>query len=628
MKRLLRFYNEHFGNHFFLRLVAVHFLITLLSIGTMTSFIVQEANSLLTDQAIRHNMQSLETIDTYFGSQNRNLKQILSSFYLDSLSHNGSLAEPGTLCRQLFAEGPLTESMEKMNLSRSLSGYLNEFCLPMDSNINDILIVAPEGEYLYSSRFRSIYSKVNYYDKIAGKLASTTSENINARRIRYLSPSELSDGENIPRLYVVYDYIRNSESTSEYSGYLAAMYNPDFIQNIYNQFSPYLLGDILVASDTGQLLFNSSGEYASDALAEPVTLQSLKNGTQKIGNDYVNVIRNNEFDYYVIGRISQEDLKRSTGRLNGMILLVAAVCICAIFFLGYENTKKLSGKIYTINNTLTEIERGNLAARAEVSGSNDEIKQIAVNLNHMSEQLQEYIQKEYQVRIDRTKAELKQKTAELYALQTQIDPHFLYNTLESIRMNAVKSQDKETAEMIKILAKLFRISTKADLVTTLREEVEYCLAYLSLLNIRYQGRLSVECHIDPDIESAAILRHLLQPIVENTVVHGMDLSHEENFIRLEGRCCQEKIIISVFDNGRGIPKEKLLEIRKNLEHSDDVDFGKIGLCNVQNRVRLVYGKESGLAVESIEGLGTKITLTILKLTKEELRNHVQGSGSR
>lgn len=627
MRKLLLFYRRRLGSHFFLRLVVIHFLITLLSISVMTFFIMQTANNLLTDQAIRHNMQSLESVNTYFENQSQSFKKILSSFYTASISVNDGMMTPGEACELFGQEDGLPDVLEQINVSRSLSSYLSE-CLVMDSNINDILLVSTDGRYLYSSRFRSVYSTTSSYAEIAAKISACEGENINARKINYLSPAELSQGETLPMLYVSYDYIRNAESTSKYSGYLVAMYNPDFIKNLYNQFSPYLLGDIFIVSDEGQLLFSSSGSYGSDVFSDAAALRSLRSGTQQAGSDYVNVIWNDEFDYYVIGCISQEDLRQNTDPLNGVILLVAATCVCAIFFLGYENTKKLSGRIFTINNTLMEIENGNLRARAEVSGANDEIRQIAVNLNHMSERLEEYIQKEYQVRIDRTRAELKQKTAELYALQTQIDPHFLYNTLEAIRMNAVKSRDRETAEMIKILARLFRISTKADLIATVREEVDYCLAYLSLLNIRYQGRLQVECDISPDIETAAIPKRLLQPLVENAVVHGMDLSHEENCIRLEGCFCGDKIRLSVTDNGKGIEKEKLAEILENLERSDEVDFGRIGLYNVHNRIRLVYGRDCGLTVESEQDHGARITVTIANLTKEELLKNVQGSGGR
>lgn len=628
MKRLLDFYRQRFGNHFFLRLMIIYFAIIILLVSLMTVVIIENVKTLLTDQAVHHNMQALETINNHFENQNKDLKKILSGLYSDSM---GSVIGNGNAIENLFNKAEVQDLTfsDQSDIRRKLDKYLMEYGLPIDNDINDLLLVSPDSDYLASSRNRSSYSTSHYYQQISSEVtkASLNDKNINSQRMHFLSPSDFQDNSFAPKVYVLYDYIRKSENTSEFNGFLAAVYSPDFIKTEYNQFSPYLLGDILILTEDNRVIFDSSNQYYDTLPAELDQYQPFYTGTRNMGSSIVNTITNREYGYSVVGMISSVELDQYASRLNVLIFVITGIGISLILALGYINTKRLLGRILTINNTLTEIEQGNLNARAELPGSNDEIKQIATNLNHMSEKLQEHIQKEYTVQLERTNAELKQKTAELYALQTQIDPHFLYNTLEAIRMGAVKTQDKETADMIKVLAKLFRSSAKGGLAITIQEELAYCKAYLSLFNIRYQERFTVEWDIAPDVLEAGILKHLIQPIIENTIMHGLDLSCGNNRITITGKREQDFLVITVCDSGKGMPEDQLAQMRENLETLNQMDYGKIGLYNVQNRIRMIYGNPCGLSVESVEGIGTRVTMKILALTKEELLQDVQGTGS-
>lgn len=633
IKKLSDFYHMHFGNHFFLRLMIINFLLTVFLIGLMTVVIIRNVKTLLTDQAIHHNFQALEMIDTHFEDQNKSFKKILNGFYSNSMGNTIGNTDAVNAVKYLFEEPELSTLTfsDKVDIRRGLNSYMAEYGLPIDNDINDILLVGMDQEYLATSRNRSAYSKTQYYKQISAEISRSVfddNKNINGQKIHFLTPSDFQRENTPPKVYVLYDYIRKTENTSQYNGLLAAAYSPDFIKTVYNQFSPYLLGDILILTQENQVIFDSSEQYYTSLPEALAQYQDHETGTQKTDQYIINTISNPEFGYYVVGLISNADLNHYANRLNPLIFVITSICISLILVLGYMSTKRLLGRIFTINRTLVEIEHGNLNARADVPGSNDEIKQIATNLNHMSEKLQEYIQKEYTIQLERTNAELKQKTAELYALQTQIDPHFLYNTLEAIRMGAIKSQDRETADMIKELAKLFRNSAKGSLVGTVGEEMAYCRAYLSLFSIRYQDRFTVAYEMAPETKGIAILTHLLQPIVENTIIHGVDLSKDNNWIRITAKIEQEALVISVSDTGKGMSAQRLFEVQQGLEECDQVDYGKIGLYNVQNRIRMIYGEGCGLSVQSIEGIGTCVTMRLSIRTKEELLEDVQGAGRR
>lgn len=632
IKKLSNFYYRHFGNHFFLRLMIMNFLFIVILTSLMTVVIIQNVKILLTDQAVHHNFQALKTIDNYFEDQNKSFKKILSGLYSNSMGNTIGNTDAVGAIGDLFEEPELSTLAfsDKVDIRRGLNSYMVEYGLPIDNDINDILLVSMDQEYLATSRNRSAYSKTQYYKQISAEIFRSVfdDKNINGQKIHFLAPSDFQSKNSPPKLYVLYDYIRKPENTAQFNGMLATVYSPDFIKTVYNQFSPYLLGDILILTKENQVIFDSSEQYYTSLPEALVQQLDHETGTRETDQYLINTISNPEFGYYVVGLISNADLNHYANRLNPLIFVITAICISLILVLGYISTKRLLGRIFTINRTLMEIEHGNLNARAEVPGSNDEIKQIATNLNHMSEKLQEYIQKEYTIQLERTNAELKQKTAELYALQTQIDPHFLYNTLEAIRMGAVKSQDRETADMIKELAKLFRSSAKGSLVGTVGEEMTYCEAYLALFNIRYQDRFTVEYEMDPETKGIAILTHLVQPIVENTIMHGVDLSKDNNRIRITAKIEEDALVISVSDTGKGMSAQRLLEIQQRLEQCDQMDYGKIGLYNVQNRIRMIYGENYGLSVQSIEGIGTCVTMKVSMRTKEELLEDVQGAGRR
>jgi len=623
MKKLLRIYQEKCGSRFFLRLMSIYSIIIVIMSGIMAILIAKAVKESLTDQAIYHNMQVLESINARFNLQNRNFKKILSGLYSGNIKGGAERITAVSAIEELFdpaVEKELT-FLEKIDARHELNTYFVENSLPIDTDISDILVISPSEQILNVSR-RGYGT--DWYKRIAGKTLETAVDNINERRVRFLSAGELESSGDFPRLYVIYDYIRKSGDTSRYNGILAAVYDLDIIKNVYNQRSPYLLGDILILSEDGQIIFDSSEQY-DDSLKDKLgEIERFHTGTQKVKNNIVNIVSNSEFGFYVVSFISDNDLAQYAGSLNMLIGCVCVFCVCLILFLGYVSTKRLFKRILSINNTLVEIEKGNMGARAVVSGANDEIKQIALNLNRMSEKLQEYIQREYQARLDRTNAELKQKTAELYALQAQINPHFLYNTLETIRMSAVNLQDKETADMIKNLARMFREGSKESSVVTIREELDYCRAYLSLLNIRYQGRLTVEYNIEPDIMDCAVLRHLIQPIVENSIVHGMEWSRRDNSILLEGHSEDQSLVISISDNGKGIPAARLAQLQESLKNSEKVTYEKIGLHNVQNRIRMIYKEPYGIEIQSKEGFGTKVDVRLLKLSREELQKNVYG----
>ena len=247
----------------------------------------------------------------------------------------------------------------------------------------------------------------------------------------------------------------------------------------------------------------------------------------------------------------------------------------------------------------------------------DEIGEISVSFNKMCDDLSNYINRVYI-------SDIKQKNAELTALQSQINPHFLYNTLEAIRMNAVSYGDHETGEMIYILSQLFRSSIKGDHVIKIKDEIKYSKLYLDLFRIRYSDRLSVKFDINDEILEYGIVKNLIQPVIENYIIHGYNINDENNIIHIKGFQQGNYLILTVSDNGKGIKEEKLNAIKRSI-YNFDLTAGSesIGLANINERIKIIYGKECGLDIEGENCRGTTVTVRILPMTIKELKDDVQ-----
>ena len=352
-------------------------------------------------------------------------------------------------------------------------------------------------------------------------------------------------------------------------------------------------------------------------------------GSVKYDNGVMNVIQNSQYGFITIGVIPYAELYNEINALNNKIYIISFISLISILLLTYLSTKVFSKRIKTVIKAIHKIQKGNLFTRIQEEKS-DEIGEIAKNLDDMCDKLSQYIEREYISNLKAKDAEIKQnesllrqKAAEMYALQSQIDPHFLYNTLEAIRMKSLINKESDAAKMIRLLSSMFRNSTKKDMIVSVSDELEFCNSYLNLYKIRFGGNLKVNFKIDPLIIEYGIIKHLLQPIIENCVIHGIDLGQEGNLIEIEGYLSDGNMFIAISDNGIGLKAEELQSLRQKLQSTNIDSDENIGVSNVNYRIKLIYGEAYGLAIDSIKDIGTKVTLKLSIKTKEELTHYVQ-----
>lgn len=285
----------------------------------------------------------------------------------------------------------------------------------------------------------------------------------------------------------------------------------------------------------------------------------------------------------------------------------------------------LAGALYTIQTASRPIVH--LAARIDRIGKGDlsdyyneygkrrdEVGQLSRSIYKMKDSLRELIEK-------LAKANDGQKEAQLKALQSQINPHFILNTLTSIQMLEKLGRTDDAAAMLEDLGHMFKTYIRADrTLVTVQEETKTIASYIRLQKMRHGEKLRYTQQVPEELLSYSCLKFVVQPLVENAILHGVEKRKEPTDIILEGQYIDERHIrLTVLDNGPGIPEANLLELREKLEDSSHTAIdtaGSIGMLNVHNRLQLYYGDEYGIRIESEEGKGTKVDL-ILPLIEEE-----------
>lgn len=281
-----------------------------------------------------------------------------------------------------------------------------------------------------------------------------------------------------------------------------------------------------------------------------------------------------------------------------LVFFVSAVLALAAIYL---YSRSFRNKVDKVRQGARSIGEGKLDYRIflpENGRGRDELDEIADSVNQMGEKIHTLIEESY-------KKELDRKISELNLLQEQINPHFLYNALSSISVLAMGNGDKAASRAILYLSDFYRITlSKGKQDITIREELNLLESYLKIQRMRFGDSIEVEYELDESLLDVHVVKLTLQPIVENAIHHGRDDDSEVFHILIRLFEEQEKTVFEVIDDGCGMDPEKLMDLQNSMNHSE----GGYGLRNVNIRIKLQYGPQYGVYIESERGFGTKIRI--------------------
>ncbi len=309
------------------------------------------------------------------------------------------------------------------------------------------------------------------------------------------------------------------------------------------------------------------------------------------------------------------------GRNIWLIVLVLLVAAVLPMVLTAFNTRRFADEVLLLRNEMHKASHGKKWSEEDFEDPEKLFRSIELceayeDLLFMVKNIEEMEEKEYEAEIQRQKANTDQKKMEFKVLASQINPHFLYNTLEMIRMKALTNQDREVAKAIKLLGQSMRyvLEHTTTQETTLQKEFDHIMTYLQIQQLRFEDRVNYQVNIEPglDMEAFQMLPLTLQPIVENAIIHGLEKREKDGKIWIAIYTYEKCLLcIDISDNGGGMTNETLEMVRHRIEYYQrERNTSSIALYNINRRIKLNYGSGYGVSVDSTYGEGTRVSILL------------------
>ncbi|MBL5006943.1 ATP-binding protein [Enterococcus lactis] len=364
----------------------------------------------------------------------------------------------------------------------------------------------------------------------------------------------------------------------------------------------------MISGTTNRLYTFHDNKIAKETFGKQETIisESLqKNSQLPIAN-----LRKNNFiqhqelsdDYRILAVLDKKSVKIETGK-NLAPLIVGIIVLDSILLIFlYKTFKRYSQQISIVMQAMEQTAAGNLETQIDTTKTEYELKELSIGINEMLDSINQFVEDIY-------KLEIKQQDAHMRALQAQINPHFLYNTLEYIRMYAISEGSEELADVVYAFSALLRNNTNQEKTISLKEELDFCEKYVYLYQMRYPNRVAYHFMIDPDLEKIEVPKFVIQPLVENYFKHGIDFTRFDNALSVKVLQEDKRVRIIVKDNGRGMTEKRLKQVEEKLSHPKVELHKSIGLQNVNERLRANFGSSYYMSLENNETGGLTVSIT-------------------
>lgn len=492
-----------------------------------------------------------------------------------------------SLSLQILYDNRIYEYLKNINLDKDSSLYFTDSknilrdAVISRNEIESICLVSLDKQFIYydSNNAKHYIKNIMPYEyvleeaeKSGGKTTWVLSEN---------------DGkvENIYAARIIYD-----RDTFKPIGLLAMLIKKDFIESIYKDLSPESVNNISILSKNGSVIL-SKNKY------DDKTINSKKDTLVS----YVNLKNPNwKIVYHVPFNKLYEDI-------NTLKYKIIIITIWAIIVLSITSTLLSMDIVKPINQLVAAMKNfqdKGIHKELEVK-RNDELGYLGRSFNKMSEKIDYLLNMIYKEKLTRKEAEIK-------ALQAQINPHFLFNTLENINWLAQLNGVQEISDTVTALGSLMEASIGRDQkLVCLREEIKYMDNYFEIMKSRFGDRIVLVKEIEEGTEEVMIPKLLVQPLLENAIYHGVEKLRRNGIITIRTSLNKNIVNIEVEDNGVGIKEEDLLELREYLNgNAKESEHTSVGLSNVNKRLKLYYGEENGLKIYSKYKEYTKVIMGI------------------
>lgn len=605
-KSVQSFYRKYLKSKFFNKILLVYLMITIVAYIILFFILSRNLIAIKSDQALEMSNQVLATVDNFLENKIEHMKSIHQKLLKDTGNWNKITDQ---LKHTDYSANDVTDnSSARQNLIETVHS--------IDSQIFGVFLYGKESKQILM--FGNLSNSMEYKTFLKTVSQKGGEADINLKWGTGRSDQNHSNAFSI----FLYDSIKDPENFTSEIGIMAMCFSSKNIKQSYRHFDDYIKGKIYVLDEQGNLLFDSSQNYD---MGSSFPFEALKNANEKIvteNNMIYNSFHSESDGYYVVNLIPTRTIMEDVKIMQTSIFRVMILVILVALLVTYFSTKIFSIRLQAIKEIMDSVKKGKLRGFEQKKIYEDEVGYIQTELFGMCAALDDHIKKEYVY-------QLKQKEMELYTLQTQINPHFLYNSLESIRMNLYIRGETEASKMIRILSEMFRNMMKKEAIVTNRDEINYLNSYLELYKFRLGNRMEYEINIPDEVYHYATIKHIMQPVLENALIHGIhDTGTDDKPARIliTAEMDNGDILFHICDDGVGIAEEELKEIQNNLD-KDTLFFDSIGIYNVNSRLKIVYGQEYQLVINSKINRGTEVIIRTKAMVKKELENYVQGVNS-
>lgn len=513
--------------------------------------------------------------------------------------------------KRAFDSGPY--ALDLMEYMRSFNSYVNGIV------INDIRgrrlysLTSSSGDIFFLHSYESFIRMYKDDPSLRDKGMFTTilkDDRTESEQFFYIAPIV----ETIGGIYF-----------SQVTGYCTVMVNMERMQGLVEntELTPnstlYILNnrDEVIASTNS----NSRVTLFQDVLAmdKDILLNGVK--TTIDGEEILVQVKGLEQadGWRIVSMIPVHELTADMNPMRKASIIVGIGAILSLILMGSFFMSNLMRPVMGLVMDMKKVGRRDMGFRIKVRATN-EVGLLACDINRVMDEMEDMAKDMVSTQARLYESELSQKQAEYSALQSQINPHFLYNTLNCISSIGLEYGSREIAQITSCMSKIFRYSIRKDELVRIREELDCIQAYMNIISIRYENKFDMEIHVDEALLEMSTPKMILQPIVENSVYHGLERMDAGGQLRVRGSVdAHGDVCFRITDTGKGMEPEELaaLQAKLSMENAEPAPNGQpgksIGLSNIHNRLRLLFGERYGIAIESKPGQGTTVTLRLPQL---------------
>lgn len=577
------------------QLLITHILVILIPIIIIAALSYVTTSRIITKEVTESNEQLVEGIE-------RNIQMYLKQLENDSKVFSARVINNNI---QLNEDSILT-NVDTLENIKKLNDYLSS-TFDSTNEYNSIRIFSNNGDFINSSYSKKDYHLFSYDSLEDKKWRSRMFNNKNDKLIVNIHPIEKG----------VYSFTASkpviNPFTGERIGYISFDKTLASFGEIFKQFESRNGSSVQIINPDQTILYHTEHDFIGTSVSKDLVEIALNSNEKSIttevnGEKFLIVSSKIEgHDLLIIGTLEGKFLSDQLQSLRNIILVISIISLFSVLILSIILSIKLSNPIKQLSKIMSSVEDGNLDITINVPKSNIETDVLTRSFTSMVNKIKYLIKTQYE-------SEIHRKNAELKALLMQINPHFLYNTLEVIEGIADNSEVYEISDISQSLSKMLRysIDLKQEKVFV-QQEVENCLDFFLILKSRFEEQLIIEHHVDPEVCKYMIVKMTLQPLIENSIKHGVEKKIGTGFIKLTVSAEGNKVVINIEDNGVGFAEDKYEEFQTFIKQTEltttSLSSSKsLGLRNVYSRLKMVFGEELEFTILSTEGKGTIISV--------------------